>query len=876
MSYNNIFSDSSHLSHNRILKDPVKVNLGDKLNKVRDRKHPQKEIAIYDVNDKPTFKNVSDYGLSLIDTLSLSDLKASILETNEEAIRLTSDSNNEINFFTGSLPHGASNLRMQIKNSDTIIKNNLLVDNIKDVAGNSTIKSTATDTKFLKQTNTFRYDDNATGYVSIHNSNSTSSGYVQWYSGDAITAPVRNAFMGLSKDNIDENGSDLSLSMERSCNFNILKDSVSVMKFDNFNDTIDINNPTTFNDNLILNNSKTQYLYDNTHTIGSERDKLNIKNSIWGLNHSVSDFGTLSLCAGGSQNRDNKSRIQLYGYGMTEKLQFLIGDNKLYSISDYENIFHRPIYLAWNGGYGKLITIQGGATNNTIYEKSGLNLSYNISYTPYTEVESVTTPTQYTSKVLIDNDGVALKVSDSANVLPSDVLVASNSAITCSKDVIIQGTSIKLNFNSNNYIQNDGNNNLNLYLNSSKSFIANTGDTVSTYDFKINSISKLKISDSKMDIDSDLSIAHRKKITFLNAFLSNNGTSIGQNDLCNEINGAKSTNSQGVNSIYGHMRLSSGWGTSKSSIDLYGFGEVYTNRIITTIENVEVSEVSRYFHDINISARTQHIYPQADITYDLGVADDNEWRNVYTENISVGGQFHHSDRRIKDNIIDLPNDKGLSFIQQLRPVQYTYKKSTQKRKHWGFIAQEIREVLSCDDYSIWGEQKTEFKKQHIAPSEFLGPIVKSIQELYDIVTSSSDKPVIIKEQVKSVDHKCNCNSVELISQLNSYEIELLEKGEQLKVLDNQLEELVEDNLSLKKNSNIIIERLNELELKNKELENKLNEKTNEIIDEDTDGGSTSLLDSLQIRNHENELKISKLENKLKKLTTIINKLVKNN
>ena len=126
------------------------------------------------------------------------------------------------------------------------------------------------------------------------------------------------------------------------------------------------------------------------------------------------------------------------------------------------------------------------------------------------------------------------------------------------------------------------------------------------------------------------------------------------------------------------------------------------------------------------------IYPSADITYDSGIPATNEWLNVYTENISVGGIFHHSDRRIKDNIIELK--EGLSFIRKIRPVQFTYKKSTQKRKHWGFIAQEIRQAVGSDDYSIWGEQRTtEFKKQHIAPNEFIGPIVKSIQELYGLI-----------------------------------------------------------------------------------------------------------------------------------------------
>ena len=689
MSYNNIFSDSSHLSHNRILKDPVKVNLGDKLNKVRDRKHPQKEIAIYDVNDKPTFQNVSDYGLSLLDTLSQSDLKASLLETNEEAIRLTSDTNNEINFFTGTAPHGASNLRMQIKNLDTIIKNNLLVDNIKDITGNQSVNITSAQLTLQRPKITFR--DSAytnRGYTQAQNSGDydgdNTTGYLEWYTG----LNARCAYMGLggSNDLVGYNGKSISLALEQGCNFRIAEGATEIFKVSveddiitaNYNFRINVSN----NDYalFVANNSNQACLYSGKQYPGRIPSGLLVQGFFEGAD-------------------TNQERCAL-------------------KINNYSNGGYRPVCYN-SANQSKIIfcsdNLHTSDSHNFIVDSQALFTADTTISTKLISPIINTTNIRFTGET-------------------TDAITLSSSDITCSKDVNIQGTSVKLNFNSNNYLQNDGNNHLNLYINSSKNFVANTGDSVSTYDFKINSISKLKISDSKMDIDSDLSISHRKKITFLNAFHSNNGTSIGQNDLCNEINGAKSTNSQGENSIYGHMRLSSGWGSSKSSIDLYGFGEVTSNRIITTIENVEVSEVSRYFHDIKISARTQHIYPQADITYDLGVADDNEWRNVYTENIFVAGQQHHSDRRIKDNIIDLPNDKGLSFIQKIRPVQFTYKKSTQQRKHWGFIAQEIREVVGSDNYSIWGEQReTEFKKQHIAPSEFLGPIVKSIQELYDIV-----------------------------------------------------------------------------------------------------------------------------------------------
>jgi hypothetical protein len=1096
MSYNNIFSDNSHLSH-RILKDPVKVNLGDKLNKVRDRKHAQKEIAIYDVNDKPTFQNVSDYGLTLLDTLSLGDLKASILETSEEAIRLTADSNNEINFFTGGTT--ASNLRMQIKDVNTKITNNLLVDNIEDEAGNTVIKSTSsTNTTFTKALNTFQLDNvSPTGYISIQHSNSSKSSYIQWYSYDSTGqgSYPRNAYMGLSSHVGGGVGDDLKLSLENNVNFHILKDSTSIMNFDNVNNKIVVSNPMDLNNNLIMNNSKTQYLYDDTHTIGSERDKDNIKNSIWGLNNSVSDFGTLSLCAGGSQNKTNKSRIQLYGYGVAEKIQMLIGDNKLYTCTDTQNTFYRPIYVNWNGGNGKKITIQGGNCDYSLYTSSAfggeINIAHNISYAPYTEVESVTTNSLYTSKIIVSNQGIKFRHSDSVNTLPttdiatfnnssatfnkdvniqginklnfssnnylqndashhlnlflnnnknfvantgndkstyefkiddnsvlkmtrdlttnpllpvnqtqvssgkltvkddavtggyvelertgpsgtlagyinyynssgrlfytgfnsglignpvhyfedqcltytfknylgnimkivsyenggtfnatsnyveignilktptidttnirftgqtSNAITLSSSDITCSKDVIIQGTSVKLNFNSNNYLQNDGNNHLNLFINSSKNFVANTGDTVSTYDYKINSVSKLKITDIDTTISTKLICPTINTTNIQLTGETSNAITLAT-DLITLNKPVSVPNLFTTNNVFPSFNNSYDLGSASLRYnDVYSTNLNFATcdatgqcNIATILCSTDLITASTCNIKMNNITETKSIIPLAHDTYNIG-ASNNFYNTIFCdildcESGSVGANAITSDRRLKTDIIDLDPKFGLDFVNRMRPVSYTYKGKT--RTHFGLIADDLYDLLQSDKYSIWSKLKDEQQTQTIQTQEFIGVFIKSIQELYGLITTTDKKPIIIKEQVKSENHKCNCNSVELISQLNSYEIELLEKGEQLKVLDNQLEEMVEDNLSLKKNSNIIIERLNKLELKNKELENKLNEKTNEIIDEDTDGGSTSLLDSLQIRNHENELKISKLENKLKRMSAIINKLVKN-
>ena len=121
MSFNDLFGNQSH-THHKILKDPTLANLGVKLNKVRDRRHATQEIPLFDIGNSVSFTPVSAYGATLLDTTSLADLRATILEnTTEEAIRLLADGNNEINFYTGGT--GASNLKLQIKDSSIEVKN---------------------------------------------------------------------------------------------------------------------------------------------------------------------------------------------------------------------------------------------------------------------------------------------------------------------------------------------------------------------------------------------------------------------------------------------------------------------------------------------------------------------------------------------------------------------------------------------------------------------------------------------------------------------------------------------------------------------------------------------------------------------------------
>lgn len=70
---------------------------------------------------------------------------------------------------------------------------------------------------------------------------------------------------------------------------------------------------------------------------------------------------------------------------------------------------------------------------------------------------------------------------------------------------------------------------------------------------------------------------------------------------------------------------------------------------------------------------------------------------------------------------------GLDFILKLKPCKWRYKKPLDDGvEHFGFIAQEVDELVSKDEYAF---VKLEGGVYKVVLGEFIGPIVKAIQEL---------------------------------------------------------------------------------------------------------------------------------------------------
>lgn len=170
--------------------------------------------------------------------------------------------------------------------------------------------------------------------------------------------------------------------------------------------------------------------------------------------------------------------------------------------------------------------------------------------------------------------------------------------------------------------------------------------------------------------------------------------------------------------------------------------------------------------------------PRTDNSRSLGISS-RRWADVWAVDTTVNS----SDERLKKDIDS--SDLGLEFIKLLRPVSYKWKETgfeevmeesikeidiegDQKeqitvlvpkvigvdengkdivetvsrpglRKHYGFVAQEVKQVLDTigvgDSFAGWvlDDHNDPDSRQNLRYAEFISPLVRSVQELSDMV-----------------------------------------------------------------------------------------------------------------------------------------------
>lgn len=142
---------------------------------------------------------------------------------------------------------------------------------------------------------------------------------------------------------------------------------------------------------------------------------------------------------------------------------------------------------------------------------------------------------------------------------------------------------------------------------------------------------------------------------------------------------------------------------------------------------------------------TAHIIPTTNNTYYLGNTSIR-WAGIWVS----GGLITSSDLRLKENINSI--DRASEFVYSLKPVEYKMKDGS--RKHYGFIAQDVKQSLDKigtdsalfidpivkPDWDITDKEQND-KEHYLALryEEFIAPMVKTIQELNERIKALEGK-----------------------------------------------------------------------------------------------------------------------------------------
>ncbi len=145
-----------------------------------------------------------------------------------------------------------------------------------------------------------------------------------------------------------------------------------------------------------------------------------------------------------------------------------------------------------------------------------------------------------------------------------------------------------------------------------------------------------------------------------------------------------------------------------------------------------------------------------------------------------------SDRKLKSNILN--SNLGLNFISKLRPVGYTRNNDEMQKTEYGFIAQEVEDVLKESGADNTGMISIDDKGGYeMRYNDLLAPMVKSIQELKaenDLLKKNNEKLAAEVVSFKSMSEKMNLQSEK--SKIES--IELKNKNAEMNQRLSKLEE----------------------------------------------------------------------------------------
>ena len=265
----------------------------------------------------------------------------------------------------------------------------------------------------------------------------------------------------------------------------------------------------------------------------------------------------------------------------------------------------------------------------------------------------------------------------------------------------------------------------------------------------------------------------------------------------------------------------------------------------------------------NIITTSSTIRPSVNNTYDLGTdagdttnnteTNDRWFRNAFISNIYHNNSIQVSDERLKTDIQPIPS--ALGSILKIQTKRYRYKNDPSKIR-FGVIAQQIQTLFS-DEYGIVNERNGGVLGVNYI--DMIPLIIKSIQELARNRSKNIPDDVNVVE-VPREDPKDNNMFGGLMDRIM--------KLERLFTAGANIVESVEEVIT---SGNEIIEndKLDDILARLEKLENKHH---NHDSDGESDG--FDIMAKVQTDIYELTQRLQKQENKIKKMTTLVNKLAK--
>ncbi len=106
-----------------------------------------------------------------------------------------------------------------------------------------------------------------------------------------------------------------------------------------------------------------------------------------------------------------------------------------------------------------------------------------------------------------------------------------------------------------------------------------------------------------------------------------------------------------------------------------------------------------------------------------------------------------SDKRYKSNIQN--SNLGLDFIKKLRPVSYTRLNDSTKKTEYGFIAQELEQVLNTSGAANSGIiNKDDAGMYSVRYNDLISPLVKAVQEQQKLIETQKEDNDKLKKQLE--------------------------------------------------------------------------------------------------------------------------------